>query len=129
MIKIQTARSVLLPLLASLLLMAGCTETVNIQLEPKVDAYIVTDSQAKISLVETNPAYIELSNWLQENQAGWHNTAGRFPGGVYIKSGMNGIQVTGMEVIIYTTAGLEPDAKFVRHVGKTELPLVRGIGK
>jgi hypothetical protein len=129
MIKIRTPQSLLLPLLASLILMAGCTETVSVQLEPQVDAYIVTDSQTKINIVEADPAHIELNHWLQENQAGWHITSGRFPGGVYIKSGVNGIQVTGMEVIIYSTSGPEPEAKFVRSVGKTELPLVRGIGQ
>ena len=129
MIQTKAARLVILPLLASILLMAGCTETVNIQLEPEVDAYTVTDSQTKIGLVETDSAYVELNNWLQENQTGWHNTSGRFPGGVYIKSGVNGIQVTGMEIIVYSTTGSEPDAKFVRHVGKTELPLVRKLGQ
>ena len=129
MIKNLTARSIYFPLLASLLLVAGCTETVNIQLEPKVGAYIVTDSKTKIDLVETDPAHLELNSWLEENQTGWHNTTGRFAGGVYIKSGMNGIQVTGMEVVIYSTAGIEPNAKFVRSVGRTELPLVRAIGQ
>lgn len=129
MIQTKASQSVFLPILALLLLMAGCTETVSIQLEPEVDAYVVTDSQTKIRLVETDSTYIELNNWLQENQTGWHNTAGRFPGGVYIKSGVNGIQVTGMEVIVYSTAGSEPDAKFVRHVGKTELSSVRKIGQ
>ncbi|MFT4765229.1 MAG: hypothetical protein ACI9OH_002338, partial [Oleispira sp.] len=42
-------------------------------------------------------------------------------------SGKRGIQVTGMEVVIYTINGFEPDAQYVRNVGKTELPLVRGI--
>ncbi len=121
------ARFVSLPLLASLLLMAGCSETINIQLEPKVDAYVVSASKQKISLVETDAAYAELQNWLLEHQTGWHNTSGRFPGGVYIKSGKRGIQVTGMEVVIYTINGFEPDAQYVRNVGKTELPLVRGI--
>jgi hypothetical protein len=129
MIKNQPARTILFPLLVSLLLMAGCTETVNIQLEPKVGAYIVTDSKTKIELVETDPAHLELNSWLEENQTGWHNTTGRFAGGVYIKSGINGIQVTGMEVIIYSTKGLEPNARFVRSVGRTELPFVRAIGQ
>jgi hypothetical protein len=121
------ARFVSLTSLASLLLVAGCSETINIQLEPKVDAYVVSASKQKVSLVETDTAYIELQRWLQENQTGWHNTSGRFSGGVYIKSGKRGIQVTGMEIVIYTINGFEPDAQYVRNVGKTELPLVRGI--
>lgn len=129
MIKNQAARLILLPLLASLLLMAGCSETVNIQLESEVGAYLVTDSKTKINLVETDLAHLELNNWLEENQTGWHKTSGRFQGGVYIKSGVNGIQVTGVEIIIYSTTGLEPEAKFVRFLGKTELPLVRAIGQ
>ena len=116
-------------LLASLLLITGCTETIDIQLESKVDAYVVTDSKNKISLSETDPAHAELQNWLNENNTGWHNTMGRFPGGVYIKSGKDGIQVTGMEIVIYSTTGPQPDAKYVRTVGKKELPLVRGIGQ
>jgi len=116
-------------LLASLLLITGCTETIDIQLESKVDAYVVTDSKNKISLSATDPAHAELQNWLNENNTGWHNTMGRFPGGVYIKSGKDGIQVTGMEIVIYSTTGPQPDAKYVRNVGKKELPLVRGIGQ
>lgn len=115
--------------LASLLLISGCTETIDIQLEPNVDAYVVTDSKNKISLSKTDPAHAELQNWLNENNTGWHNTMGRFPGGVYIKSGKDGIQVTGMEIVIYSTTGPQPDAKYVRNVGKKELPLVRGIGQ
>ena len=126
---INKITQLLLPILASLLLMTGCSETVKIQLEPEVGAYIVTDSKTKISLIKTDPAHLELNSWLKENQTGWHNTSGRFAGGVYIKSGVNGIQVSGMEIIIYSTTGSEPDAKFVRSVGKTELPLVRAIGQ
>ena len=129
MIKTQVTPLVLLPLFTSLLLMAGCTETVNIQLEPQVDAYLVTNSKKAINLVETDAAHAELNVWLRENNTGWHVTSGRYPGGIYIKSGTDGIQVSGMEVIIYSTAGAEPDAKYVRNVGKTELPLVREIGQ
>ena len=129
MIKIETARSLLLPIFASLIFMAGCTETVNIQLESKVDAYLVTDRTQAINLIETDAAHIELNTWLRENNTGWHITSGRYPGGIYIKSGSDGIQVSGMEIIIYSTTGPEPEAKYVRNVGKTELPVVRGVGQ
>lgn len=115
-------------LLVSLLLISGCTETLDIQLAPNIDAYVVTDSKNKIPLTANDPEHVELQNWLNENQTGWHGTMGRFPGGVYIKSGKDGIQVTGMEVIIYSTTGPQPDARYVRHVGRTELPLIRNIG-
>jgi hypothetical protein len=127
--KIQAARLTLLPVLASLAFMVGCSETVNIQLEPKVNAYLVTNSQQAISIDEADAAHKELNTWLSEHQTGWHNTSGRFPGGIYIKSGKDGIQVTGMEVVIYSTSGAAPDARYVRNVGKKELPLVRAIGQ
>lgn len=129
MIKMRPARFAFLPLLTSLLWVVGCTETVHIQLEPKVNAYVATNSQQAISLDASNPAHKELNTWLSEHQTGWHNTSGRFPGGVYIKSGKDGIQVTGMEVVIYSTTGPAPDARYVRNVGKKELPLVRAIGQ
>ena len=125
----QIARLAIAPFVASLVLMTGCTETVDIQLGPKVDAYLVTDSKQAISLAETDAAYIELNEWLSENRTGWHNTAGRYPGGVYLKSGADGIQVTGMNVVIYSTKGAEPEAKFIHHAGKLELSNVRGIGQ
>lgn len=132
MIKIPLSRfspvALLLPLLASLFLTAGCSETVDVQLEPKVDAYIYTKSKQAISLVETDAAYIELNDWLRENQANWHGTSGSYPGGVYIKSGDDGIQVTGMNVVIYSTKGPKPQARYIRHVGKRELSEVRGLG-
>ena len=129
MIISKITRLAIVPLLAIFVLMTGCTETVDIQLGPKVDAYLVTDSKQAISLAETDAAYIELNEWLTENRTGWHNTAGRYPGGVYLKSGADGIQVTGMNVVIYSTQGAEPKAKFIHHVGKLELSEVRGIGQ
>jgi len=129
MIRNQIARSAIVPFVAALVLMTGCTETVDIQLGPNVDAYLVTDSKQAIGLAEKDAAYIELNDWLRENNTGWHKTAGRYPGGVYLKSGDDGIQITGMEVIIYSTKGPEPDAKFIHHVGKRELSAVRGLGQ
>mgnify|MGYP000092771347 CR=1 FL=1 len=129
MIRRQIARSATVPFLASLMLMTGCTETVDIQLEQKVDAYLVTDSQQSIRLTETDVAYLELNTWLSENRTGWHNTSGRYPGGVYLKSGDDGIQITGMNVVLYSAAGTEPKARFIHHVGKLELSKVRQIGQ
>jgi hypothetical protein len=68
MIKNQAARLILLPLLALFLLKARCSETVNIQLRSKVGAYLVTDTKTKILLVETDPAHLELNNWLEKTQ-------------------------------------------------------------
>lgn len=129
MTNITIPRLALASLLISLFLTTGCTETIDVQLQPKVDAYLVTNSKQAINLVETDAAHIELNNWLRENNTNWHITSGRYPGGIYIKSGTDGIQVSGMQIIIYSTTGAEPDAKYVRHVGKTELPLLRGVGQ
>ncbi len=127
--KRHIARSAIIPFLASLVLITGCTETVDFQLGPKVDAYVMTDSEQAISVAETDTAYIELNEWLLANRTGWHATAGRYPGGVYLKSGADGIQVTGMEVIIYSTDGPEPNAEYIHHVGRQELSAVRALGQ
>ncbi len=127
--KRQIARSAIVPFLASLMLMTGCTETVDLQLGSKVNAYVMTDSEQAISVAQTDAAYIELNEWLSENRTGWHTTAGRYPGGVYLKSGADGIQVTGMEVIIYSTDGPEPNAEYIHHVGRQDLSAVRALGQ
>ncbi len=123
----QVTRLAIVPFLASLMLMTGCTETVDFQLGPKVDAYLMTDSKQAISIAQTDAAYTELNEWLRENQEGWHATTGRYPGGVYLKSGDDGIQVTGMNVVIYSTDGPEPNAEYIHHVGKQELKAVRAL--
>jgi hypothetical protein len=129
MIKVQFSRLALVTVCTLLLLITGCSETIDVQLEPKVDAYLVTDSKRAISLVETDAAHIQLNTWLKENRTNWHATSGRYPGGVYLKSGVDGIQVTGMNVVVYSTKGPEPEAKYIRHVGKLELSEVRAIGQ
>lgn len=127
--KHRIARLAIVPFLASLILMTGCTDTVDIQLGPKVDAYVMADREKVISVAQTDAAYIELNEWLSENRTGWHATAGRYPGGVYLKSGDDGIQVAGMEIIIYSTDGPEPNAEYIHHVGRQELSAVRALGQ
>lgn len=127
--KRQVARLAIVPFLASLVLMTGCTETVDLQLGPKVNAYVMTDSKQAISVAQTDAAYIELNEWLRANRTGWHPTAGRYPGGVYLKSGDDGIQVAGMEIIIYSTDGSEPNAEYIHHIGRQELSAVRALGQ
>lgn len=129
MIKALTSQLTLVSVCTSLFLITGCSETIDVQLEPTVDAYLVTDSKQAIRLVETDAAHIQLNTWLKENRTNWHVTSGRYPGGVYLKSGTDGIQVTGMNVVVYSTKGPEPEAKYIRHVGKLELSEVRAIGQ
>lgn len=120
-------QSAILFILASVMMMVGCSKAVDIQLADTLSAYVISDSKTPIHLEKTDAAYIQLNDWLAENRTGWHNTAGRFPGGVYLLSGDTGIQVTGMNVVVYSTRGPEPEAQYIRHVGKLELSDVRAL--
>jgi len=107
----------------------GCSKVVDIQLEPEVQMFLRSDLQQKITLTHKDPAYIELKEWLDENKANWQSTSGRYPDGVYVKSGDYGIQVTELKVIIYPTVGSAPKAIYIQQISKDELRKVFNFGK
>lgn len=99
----------------------GCSKSLDIQLEPQVQMFVSDKSQKTLNFTEQDQAYQLLNKWLAEHKTNWFATSGRYPGGVYIKSGVHGIQVTKTKVIIYSTEGNEPKALYAQELKSGEL--------
>ena len=111
----------------SIIALAGCSKPVSIQLEPKLTLFVSTDKETPIQLTANDEAYVRLQTWLQENSNNWYSTSGKYPGGVYIVSGSDGIQVTQRRVILYTITEGKPVAKYVQEIDQTELQILKNI--
>ena len=107
----------------------GCSQSVNLQLAPQVNAYVHSNSQQAIPLTINDSTYKELNDWLSRNQQDWLTTSGRYPGGVYIKSNNHGIQVTPLKVIIYSSSAAETKALYIKHIGPEDLKLTKKLGQ
>ena len=111
------------------LLLAGCGNTFDIQLEPEVTLFVGDSNGQQIQLTQDGEAYAILNNWLRENRGNWYSTSGRYQGGVYIQSGDYGIQVTNTTVVIYATQGADPQAIYIQNIKKSELSSIKNIGE
>ena len=109
--------------------LVGCSKSLDIQLEPEVSLFLNNDAEQRIRLTQEDEVYVILDEWLHENRSGWYATSGRYPGGVYIKSGKHGIQVTGQHVVIYSTTSNEPRAIYIQGIKKGELSRIRDYEK
>ena len=109
--------------------LVSCSQSFDIQLEPEVSLFLNNDAEQRIRLTQEDEAYVALNEWLHENRSDWYATSGRYPGGVYVKSGDNGIQVTETRVVIYSTSGHEPKALYIQSINKGELSRIRDFGK
>jgi len=119
-------RFIILLLVMSLL---GCSKSVNIRLEPEVQMVLSMDTKEKISISKKDEIYVLLDTWLLENTTGWYATSGRYPGGVYVKSGNNGIQITESQVIIYSTIQSKPTALYIHDIEKGQLNAIMTFAK
>ena len=115
--------------LISALVLVSCSQSIDIQLEPEVNVFPSNDSEQRIRLTQKDIEYVILKEWLHENRSGWYVTSGRYPGGIYIKSGNHGIQVTNTHVVIYSIKNSEPMAIYIQDIEKGELSKIRNIGK
>ena len=122
----KMARIIVLLLVVGL---AACSQTLDISLESEVDVFLSSDNNKKIRLTQQDEAYRELNEWLHKHRSEWYATSGRYPGGVYVKSGNHGIQITDSHVVIYSTTGPEARPMYIQELAKGELPNVKGIGK
>ncbi|RDH84778.1 MAG: hypothetical protein DIZ80_04750 [endosymbiont of Galathealinum brachiosum] len=120
------SRIVILLLIAFLM---SCSNSLDIQLEPEVSMFLSNDAEQKIRLTQKDEAYVVLNEWLHENSSDWFVTSGSYPGGVYVQSGSDGIQVTETQVVIYSTSSNEPRAIFIQDIGKDELSKIKDFGK
>ncbi|MCU7811249.1 MAG: hypothetical protein KZQ77_08425 [Candidatus Thiodiazotropha sp. (ex Notomyrtea botanica)] len=116
-------------IILSALVLAGCSQSLDIQLAPEVSAFLSNDSEQIIRLTPKNREYAELNKWLREHRSGWYSTSGRYPGGLYIKSGSYGIQITDTHVVLYSTTPPKPKAIYIQKVAKGELSVLRNVGK
>ena len=113
----------------SLLVLVGCSQSLDIELEPEVDVFLSSNADQQLRLTSGDKEYNILNEWLDAHKSGWYQTSGRYPGGVYVKSGKYGIQVTETNVVLYSTTPPEPKAIFIQSIGKGELSEIRGLGK
>jgi len=116
-------------LIATFSLLVSCTQSLDIQLEPQVEVYFSDDSERIIPLTEENNEYGVLNEWLSENNSNWRPTSGRYPGGIYVKSGEYGIQITKTDVILYSTTSYTPKAIYIQRIDKGSLSEIRNIGE
>jgi len=113
----------------SVLILAGCSKALDIELDPEVDIYLSSDSERKLRLTSKDETYVDLNMWLREHRSSWHSTSGRYPGGVYLKSGSYGIQITDSHVVLYSTTSSQPKAIYIQKMDKGELSGIRSLGK
>lgn len=113
----------------SVLALVSCSQSLDIQLEPDVTVFFSNDSEKSMRLTSQDTEYVSLNRWLYEHRSGWHSTSGRYPGGVYVKSGDHGIQITKTLVVLYSTTHPEPKAIYIQKVGKGELRGIKDLGK
>jgi hypothetical protein len=116
-------------ILLLVMVIVSCSKSLDIQLEPEVDLFLNNDTEQRIRLTQKDEAYVVLNEWLHENRSDWNITSGRYSGGVYVKSGNYGIQVTETKVIIYSTISNEPRAIYIQGIKKSELGRIRNFGK
>jgi hypothetical protein len=114
-------------IILSVLLLVSCSESLDIQLEPEVNMLLSNDREQRIRLTPKDKAYTSLNEWLREHRSGWHPTSGPYPGGVYIKSGGYGIQVTETHVILYSTTSPKPRSIYIQKVARGELGSIKNI--
>lgn len=116
-------------MMLSVLILISCTESLDIQLEPEVNVFFNNNGEKRVRLTPEDKEYLILNEWLGKHKTGWYSTSGRYPGGVYIKSGDYGIQVTNMNVVLYSTTHQEPKAIYIQETGKAELSEILNLGK
>ena len=116
-------------IILSVLVLVSCSESLDIQLESEVNVFLSNDREQRIRLTQKDKEYAVLNEWLREHRSGWYPTSGRYPGGVYIKSGDYGIQITETHVVLYSTTYSEPRSIYIQKVGKGKLSGMRNIGK
>ena len=112
---------ILLLAVVFVLTLGGCSKSIDIQLASKAQVFLSSNPEQPITITKNDEIYLILKDWLNENKEGWYATSGRYPDGVYIKSGVHGIQVTEQKVIIYSITNNEPKAIYIQQIEKGEL--------
>lgn len=110
-------------------LLVSCSESVNIQLAPEVTVVFSDNIDKKLQLTLEDNEYLVLNQWLKAHSDDWYSTSGRYPGGVYFKSGSDGIQITQTHVVIYDTSHGQPSAIYIQQINGDDLSEIRAWAK
>ena len=116
-------------LLLGVLFLAGCTNSVDVQLKPELVVFLSNDQQNTVPLSTQDSAYQELQGWLTENQDDWYVTNAAFAGGLYIQNDEQGIQVTRSHVVLYQKVGDAIEATHVQAISGAELSSVKALAQ
>ena len=116
-------------IILSVLVLVSCSQSLDIQLEPEVNVYLSDDRERTLRLTPQDKEYVNLNEWLRENSSGWYPTSGPYPGGVYIKSGIYGIQITETHAVLYSTTSTEPRSIYIQKIDKGKLSGIKNLGK
>lgn len=119
----------ILVLSAMLMLLMGCTQSVEVKLEPEVQVFLSENTEKTIRLSETDAEHALLKKWLAEHKDGWLTTSGKYSGGVYLTSGEFGIQITTSKVVLYTDITTTPTAIYAQEIERSELRALKDLGK
>lgn len=116
-------------ILLSVLFLASCTKSVDVQLDTKTDVLFSEDNDKTLQLTMQDPAYAELASWLEENRDSWYSTSGKYPGGIYFKSGDFGIQITKTKVVLYSSGPRGSKAEYVQNIGMGDLKALKKLAE
>ncbi len=111
------------------LAVVSCTKAIDIPLPPKIVVHFSEDDSRQVQLSENDKAYIELHSWLSEHRSDWYTTSGKYPGGLYLKTGNYGIQIKETKLVLYSTKYDMPRAMYIQNIEPDELLEIRKLGK
>lgn len=112
-----------------LIVLMGCTQSVDVKLEPEVTVFLSENTDKAVRLTGSDAEYVLLKEWLALHKDGWLTTSGKYSGGVYLTSGEYGIQITTSKVVLYTDITTTPRAIYAQEIERSELKALKNLGK
>jgi len=122
-------KRMILVLSTLIFMLMGCSKPIDVQLDSEITVFLSSDSAQKIQLTAKDAEYALLKKWLEQNKGNWLSTSGRYPGGVYLTSGGYGIQVIDSKVVLYSNITVKPTAIYAQEIERSELRIVKDLGK
>ncbi len=119
----------ILVVLTLLLVLVGCSKSVDVNLDEEITVLSSSNSEQKVKLTAKDSEYSLLKTWLVQNRANWLSTSGRYPGGIYFKSGKYGIQITDSKVILYSNIADKPTAIYAQEIERSDLKILKDLGR
>ena len=107
----------------------SCTKAIDIPLPPEIVVHFSEDDSRQVRLSANDKAYIELRTWLSEHQSDWYTTSGKYPDGIYLKTGDYGIQIRETKLVLYSTQYEKPRAMYIQNIEPDELLEMKKLGK